>query len=146
VEMISKTEVKDRLLTYGVKPSFQRMAILEYLMIHKTHPTADMIYNDLYPVIPTLSKTTVYNTLRLLTEQGAIQSINIDEKNVRYDGDISNHAHFKCKHCGCLYDLAVEGLDSIEVEGLGKLLVTESHLYYKGYCEKCKDLIILETN
>ena len=38
---------------------------MEYLMAHRTHPTVDEIYLALSPSIPTLSKTTVYNTLKL---------------------------------------------------------------------------------
>ena len=53
----------DRLLKYSIKPSMQRIAIMEYLMEHRTHPSADEIYTALSPSMPTLSKTTVYNTL-----------------------------------------------------------------------------------
>ena len=42
----------------------QRIAIMEYLMEHRTHPSADEIYTALSPSMPTLSKTTVYNTLK----------------------------------------------------------------------------------
>jgi Fur family ferric uptake transcriptional regulator/Fur family peroxide stress response transcriptional regulator len=133
-----RTQAIDRLQAFGIKPSLQRIAIMEYLMNHPVHPTVDTIFNDLYPAIPTLSKTTVYNTLKLLSEQGAISAIHIDEKNVRYDADISLHAHFKCKRCGCMFDLPVKGFDSIRIEHAGDLLITESHLYYKGYCERCK--------
>lgn len=73
-------KVKQHLTDHGVKPSIQRLAIMKYLMEHRTHPTADMIFNDLYKEIPTLSKTTVYNTLKLLTEHGAVRTIGIDEK------------------------------------------------------------------
>jgi len=136
-------KVKDRLLEFGVKPSLQRMAVMEYLMKNPVHPTVDLIFNELSPAIPTLSKTTVYNTLKLLEENGAIQSINIDEKNVRYDADISPHAHFRCKKCGQVYDLFVSGLDSIKIESVEKLTITGCQVYYKGYCEKCQELIDL---
>lgn len=63
---------------FGVKPSLQRLAIMEYLMTHRTHPTADEIFNALSPSMPTLSKTTVYNTLKLFAEQGAVLSLDID--------------------------------------------------------------------
>lgn len=139
-------KVLERLRQFGVKPSLQRMAILEYLMDHPIHPTADMIFNEVYPSIPTLSKTTVYNTLSLLTEHGAIQSINIDEKNVRYDADISSHAHFKCKNCGSIHDLIVEGLERVDVKNIGNHTITGCHLYYMGYCEKCKDEIKKDIN
>ena len=61
----------NRLLEYNIKPSMQRIAIMEYLMEHRTHPSADEIYTALSPSMPTLSKTTVYNTLKLFAEQGA---------------------------------------------------------------------------
>ncbi|GHT10545.1 transcriptional repressor [Bacteroidia bacterium] len=136
--MNANIEVKNRLLEFGVKPSLQRMAIMAYLMDNLIHPNAETIFNHLYPLIPTLSKTTVYNTLKLLEEHGAILAINIDEKNVRYDADISEHAHFKCKRCGVVYDLPVKGIENLQIESPENLQITESRIYYKGYCEKCK--------
>jgi Fur family ferric uptake transcriptional regulator/Fur family peroxide stress response transcriptional regulator len=144
--MITKSEIGNRLLEFSIKPSVQRIAIMEYLMENPTHPTADTIFNDLYPSIPTLSKTTVYNTLKLLEEQGAIQSINIDEKNVRYDADISPHAHFKCKQCGCLHDFPLKDSSFFEFKDSGNFILTEYQVYYKGYCNNCKEIIIQNTN
>jgi Fur family ferric uptake transcriptional regulator/Fur family peroxide stress response transcriptional regulator len=137
--MNTKIEAKNRLLEYGVKPSLQRMAIMEYMMTHLIHPTADTIFSNLYPSIPTLSKTTVYNTLKLLEDTGAILAINIDEKNVRYDANNMPHAHFKCKQCGDVYDLTVKGVEVLEIENPCNLTITESQIYYKGYCVKCKN-------
>ena len=50
------------LKSHEIKPSFQRMRIFEYLITHRNHPTVEMIYKSLVKEIPTLSKTTVYNT------------------------------------------------------------------------------------
>jgi len=144
--MNTKTEVGNRLVEFGVKPSLQRIAIMEYLMEHLTHPTVDTIFNDLYPSIPTLSKTTVYNTLKLLEEQGAIQAINIDEKNVRYDADISFHAHFKCKQCGNVYDFPLNDPSIFKIKDSEDFIVTDCQVYYKGYCKQCKDIIISNAN
>ena len=123
---------------YGIKPSVQRLAIMDYLIANRIHPTADDIYNALYTVIPTLSRTTVYNTLKLFAEQGAVQVLGIDDKNVRFDIDTTNHAHFKCLDCSCVYDVPVENIGAITLEGIGELQITETHLYYKGYCKKCR--------
>ena len=146
LKMNTKSEVGNRLLEFGVKPSLQRIAIMEYLMEHLTHPTADTIFNDLYPSIPTLSKTTVYNTLKLLEEQGAIQPISIDEKNVRYDADISPHAHFKCKRCGSVSDFPLKNNYIFGNTDSGDLVVTDYQVYYKGYCKQCKDMIVPNAN
>ena len=99
-----KESAQNRLRRYNIKPSVQRMAVLDYLMTHHTHPTADTIFNALYPSIPTLSKATVYNTLNLLTEHGVIQMITIDEKNARFDARETPHLHFKCASCGEIFE------------------------------------------
>ena len=143
--MDTKYDVGNRLLEFGVKPSLQRIAILEYLIEHLTHPTADIIFNDLYPHMPTLSKTTVYNTLRLLEEQGAIQSLTIDDKNIRYDADISNHAHFKCNHCGSVQDILLKDVSTFDIKNPEDYTVTEYQVYYKGYCKQCKDMFALNV-
>ena len=144
--MNTKGEIRNRLLEFGIKPSLHRIAIMEYLMEHLTHPAVDTIFNDLYPSIPTLSKTTVYNTLKLLEEQGAIQVITIDDKNLRYDAVISCHAHFKCKQCGSVQDLPLNDRAIFEIKDSDDFILTECQVYYKGYCKQCKDIFIQNTN
>lgn len=70
----------DYLISYNIKPSVQRIAIMDYLLAHKTHPSIDEIYLALCKDIPTLSKTTVYNTLKLFVEHGAALMLTIDER------------------------------------------------------------------
>ena len=128
----------DRLLKYSIKPSMQRIAIMEYLMEHRTHPSADEIYTALSPSMPTLSKTTVYNTLKLFSEQGAALMLTIDDRNANFDADTSQHAHFLCKECGKIYDLAfpreVREVEETQIDGHE---VKEIHYYYKGICKNC---------
>ncbi len=130
-------KIIEHLCNYGVKPSLHRIAVMTYLMEHKTHPTVDMIYTDLNPSIPTLSKTTVYNTLKLLVDQGAVNSLNIDEKNVRYDGDIFRHSHFRCKSCGKIFDLPAGSIPALEPSLPSGFSLVETQVYYKGYCKDC---------
>ncbi len=134
-------QVKNKLLSYNVKPSLQRIEVMKYLLEYKNHPTADMIFNELSPSIPTLSKTTVYNTLKLLSDSGVIQSLNIDEKNVRYDGDLSTHAHFRCTKCGKILDIPLENQDNlnkIPMPDSRDFQITECQVYYKGECKDCQ--------
>lgn len=136
-------ESYERLITYNIKPSMQRMAIMDYLVEHRTHPSADEIYTALSPVMPTLSRTTVHNTLRLFAEQGAALMLTIDERNTNFDADTSAHAHFLCKECGKIYDLKAK-LDTKvteEFQSEGNE-ITEMHYYYKGICKNCLEHII----
>ena len=126
------------LLSFNIKPSVQRIAIINYLLTHRTHPSADEVFTNLSETIPTLSKTTVYNTLELLSEHGAALMLTIDENKVCFDGDTSPHAHFLCRKCGKIYDLSIAS--SIKkVMGMSSdgHVVDEVHYYYKGTCMKC---------
>ena len=145
LERRKKMESYNRLLEHNIKPSMQRIAIMNYLMEHKTHPSADEIYTELSSSMPTLSKTTVYNTLRLFSEQGAAQMLTIDERNTNFDADTSQHAHFLCKRCGRIYDLKCQ-IEMKQVEGLQMdgHEVSEVHYYYKGVCKKCLNNIRID--
>lgn len=133
---------KEHLEKYDIRPSVQRLAVMDYLLRHKTHPTVDEIYSALNPVIPTLSKTTVYNTLKLFAEHGAALALSIEEKNLRFDGDTSIHAHFRCSECGEVFDFFPEqvpellSLNKSEIDGF---LITETQVYYKGLCKSCAE-------
>ena len=66
--------IKKILISKDIRPSHHMIKILQYLANHKKHPTVDEIYKDLTTVLPTLSKATVYNTLRILEEKGLVTS------------------------------------------------------------------------
>ena len=137
--MNTNINARDYLEKCGIKPSLQRIAIVEYLMENRIHPTADDIYHALCIQVPTLSKTTVYNTMRLFAEQGAVLPLVIDDKNVRFDIDTSCHAHFQCCACNRVFDIPVEKIGLLNTKQIGDLYVTETHLYYKGYCKACRN-------
>lgn len=110
---------------------------MDYLLAHRTHPTVDEIYEALAPQIPTLSKTTVYNTLRLLTAQGAAMQITIDPCGMRFDGDTSLHGHFLCMVCGALHDVFFETPPELPLPAEGHA-VNCAQVYYKGVCADCR--------
>ncbi|MDD5601190.1 MAG: transcriptional repressor, partial [Actinomycetota bacterium] len=63
----------------NIKPSYQRIKILEYLILRKNHPTVDEIFKDLIKEMPTLSKATVYNTLDLFKRSGLARVVTIED-------------------------------------------------------------------
>lgn len=126
------------LARHGIKPSIQRMAVIDFLMGTHSHPTADDIYNALHPKLPTLSRTTIYNTLKLLVEQGAARQVTIDERNSCYDAVTTEHAHFKCKRCGKVFDIPLRTAKLEDVAAIPEGFQTEqSALYFHGLCEAC---------
>lgn len=131
-------QVKEALVQHGISPSRPRVAILSYLREHYTHPTADEIFRDLRDSVPTLSLTTVYNTLKLFSDKGLCLSLTINEKQVCYDGQTHAHGHFLCSRCGKVYDIPQEdsmiGMNGTYMHGHR---ITEVHYYYKGVCSDC---------
>lgn len=123
------------LTEHGIKPSAQRIAIMDYLLTYRTHPTVDTIYNDLVAEMPTLSRTTVYNTLKLLGEHDAILELTIDKRTAHYDGDTSPHSHFQCKRCGRIIDIPQQVVDINQTEH--DFVIQETEVYYRGYCREC---------
>lgn len=89
----------------GIRPSVQRVAVYEYLDCHKNHPSVETVFAELSPKYPTLSRTTIYNTLKLFEEKKLVQSIQIEDDKLRYDCDTSDHIHFKCSKCGNVFDV-----------------------------------------
>lgn len=131
-----KKDLKEILIKKGISPSVQRLKTLEYLYKNKTHPSVDMIYDDLKNEIPTLSKTTIYNVLRRFIKAGLVKEITIEEGEARFDILVEPHAHFKCKNCGKIYDIYYpnEAFNLKEIDG-NKIDVTE--IFFFGTCKNC---------
>ncbi len=135
--MISKLAY-DRLKECGINPSKQRVAIMDYLLTHHTHPTVEDVYVALVPTIKTLSRTTVYNTLRFFSERNAAQMLTIDDHRVCYDGNTMPHVHFFCKQCSRVFDLMDEPVPDISFAGVPEgFVIQDTQLYYRGICPAC---------
>lgn len=129
-------QYKQYLEARGISPSYQRLKILEYLDQHRTHPTVDEIYTALLPHIPTLSKTTVYNTLSLFVQEGLASMLVLDNVEARFDITVQPHGHFTCEQCGRVYDLDIARYvnmpDSIDGHSIKQYQIT-----LKGICKEC---------
>ncbi|WP_072863177.1 Fur family transcriptional regulator [Marinitoga hydrogenitolerans] len=120
----------------NISPSLQRIQIYKYLMENHVHPNVDMIYKVLVKTIPTLSKTTVYNTLKLFQEKGLVSVITIEENEARFDINTHLHGHFKCINCGKIFDFEIKEL-KIESNLEKENKIVDQQLYIRGYCKDC---------
>lgn len=135
--MIPSLEIlKQNLSNKGIHLSYQRLKVLEYLIKNQEHPTVDHIYSDLHKEISTLSKTTVYNTLKILVDAGLVRALSIDNNENRYDIITENHGHFMCESCGQIYNFNIN-IDSVDYFGLKDFLINEKNVYFKGLCSAC---------
>ena len=124
----------DVLQEKGIRPSMTRILIYDYLREHRTHPTVDEIYKALAPKAPTLSKTTVYNTVKLLSSAGVIKMLTIEEQQARFDACTDHHGHFLCEGCKKVYDFEVNIPEDNLPEGFN---AHTKEIFYTGVCKSC---------
>ena len=133
---MSFESISEYLKDNGIKPSYQRIKIFEYLYHTGSHPKVDTIYKALASEIPTLSKTTVYNTLNLFIEKNIVNMVTIEENETRYDADVSVHGHFKCDLCSEVTDFEADVVGMHTSLG-GNYRISQRDIFFRGICDKC---------
>jgi Fe2+ or Zn2+ uptake regulation protein len=132
----SSPSLTKQLKLKGIRPSFQRIKVLEFLQRCCAHPTAEEIYNELSPEIPTLSLATIYNTLHTFKEAGVVRELTFDADVLHYDIILENHGHFKCTSCGKISNFDID-MDCIPVKDLQNFQIEHKNIYFTGLCPAC---------
>jgi Fur family peroxide stress response transcriptional regulator len=119
-----------------LRPSYQRLKILGYLLENQNHPTANEIYESLHGEIPTLSKSTVYNTLNIFLRARLVKQLAIEGAETRYDIITRYHGHFKCEHCGKIFNFRIntESYDTSDLKGFN---IKDRNVHFTGTCPSC---------
>jgi Fe2+ or Zn2+ uptake regulation protein len=121
----------------------QRRIILEEIQKDHSHPTADEVYEIVRKKLPRISLGTVYRNLDILTSSGLIRKLDPVRTQMRFDGNIKEHYHITCIHCGRIEDAQFEpsehALENIEnaLGNLTKYGIFGHRLEFIGICEEC---------
>ncbi|HIE39063.1 MAG TPA: transcriptional repressor [Anaerolineae bacterium] len=124
----------------GLKITPQRRLIFGLLAGDDTHPTAEEVYRRVRAVMPEVSRTTVYNTLRELVALGGLAPVdNLSKEGTRYDTNTDHHHHLFCAKCHALVDIDrdFEGIELPQEEAKGFRLVDYQVTFF-GYCPDCQ--------
>lgn len=124
----------------GHRLTAQRRAVIAYLAGRTDHPTARQVYQALRSADSTLSLATVYNTLNVLAELGAIRTLEFDSSDNRYDTNTDPHVNLVCSICGTIEDydhpLPVRFDEILSRVGFHS---TDARIEYRGICAACRD-------
>ena len=117
----------------------QRLAICEFVLSSKEHPTVEQVYQAVRKKYPTLSLATVYQTLHLLTEIGMLQELGTRDRISRYDSDTSPHINIICQNCGAIQDYKSKSVEEFlsQITGELKRPLIGQHLEIYSYCDQC---------
>jgi Fur family transcriptional regulator, iron response regulator len=108
-----------RLRAQGIQPTPQRLAVADYVLATTAHPSAEEVWKRVRRSCPTVSRATVYNTLKLFAEKGLIKALCMREGALVFDGRVDPHHHVVDEGSGEVYDveweaIAVKGTAALE--------------------------------
>lgn len=108
---LTKREVGDLLRSRGLNPTSQRVCIAHLMLQRAQHLSADEIFGRLNRDYEQVSQATVYNTLRLLVENGVVRELVFSTDRIYYDSNTSHHHHFIDQVTGEIVDIPADGVD-----------------------------------
>ena len=129
--------IRQSLEDSGLRCTPQRYAVLAFLMEHNSHPTAAEIFEAVNRVDPRSSKATTYNNLKALVQAGLVREVAVEGRAARYDAKGMRHHHFICDRCGKVEDMAFYDVPKPASRSLGKRVVRECEVIFRGFCAKC---------
>ncbi len=106
--------IKKMLVEHGVRPTIHRIHIAQYILEEADHPTADEVLAWANQNLQKVSRATVYNTLRELSQAGLIREFRFPQvSKTVYDKNTQNHFHFYDQASDSFMDLET---DSVKVD------------------------------
>lgn len=140
MEKATKESIVQRLKEAGLKATPQRLAVIEAFMELKGfHPGAGLVYEKAKKKKKSLSLSTVYAALNELSRLGIIKTIQFDQRENRYEGNLEEHVNLICGKCGRITDYNDQIIiDLKEVAKRTDFLITGTRLEYYGYCSECR--------
>jgi len=134
---VDAVTIKQSLENSGLRCTPQRYAVMAFLMECDRHPTAAEIFEAINRADPRSSRATTYNNLRDLVEAGLVREVAAEGRAARFDATGNRHHHFICDHCGNVEDMEWYDVPRPASGSLGKRVVRECELIFRGLCTKC---------
>lgn len=124
----------------GKRVTPQRITISRSALLHRDHPSAETVYQEVKKVYPTISLSTVYNTLHILKEINMIQELTFTDDLIRFDPNIQPHLNLICLRCGRISDFEDRNLKEIITRTVQKARFHETGQRFDiyGVCNKCR--------
>ncbi len=146
--MRTAQDLTDLYRSGGRKMTPQRQRIFHALQGKESHPSAEMVYDEVRAEMPTISLKTVYQTLNELAEMGEISALDLGTGTIRFDPNVETpHHHLVCRSCGKVRDLfvSIDGLSVDPADALG-YEVASAEVVFRGLCDECRQLSNTQTN
>lgn len=126
----------------GLKRTSQRDLILDVFLRTEEHLSSEDLYQLVKQEDPTIGQTTVYRTLKLLTDAGLAREVRFGDKRTHYEHNYKHqhHDHMICSECGKIIEFYSAELEAIQEAMAAKhrFEVTQHLLRIIGICNECR--------
>jgi Fur family ferric uptake transcriptional regulator len=104
---------------------------------------ASEVYDRVRKELPRVSLGTVDRNLELLSRDGHILKLTLDEGQKRFDGRTDPHYHMRCLNCGRVMDIDLKPQNEImeQANRENDCLVTGHKLEFTGFCPRCRKIL-----
>jgi Fur family transcriptional regulator, ferric uptake regulator len=132
----------DHIQKAGLRRTTQRDLILEIFLQTEEHLSSEDLYWLVQKQDPSVGHTTVYRTLKLLTEAGLAREVRFGDGKTYYEHHYNHehHDHLICTECGKIiefFSAEIEEMQDKMAEKYGFRLTNHS-LRMWGVCEDCQ--------
>ena len=120
--------------------SKQRRAVMQVLEESHGHLTAEEIFFEVRKLVPSISYSTVYRNLGVLSDEQKIHKITLPSDSDVFDKTPSPHGHLickKCKHvCDMPFEVTEKAVDDLKSHGFE----VENYCFMAKYiCNNCRE-------
>ena len=126
----------------GLKRTAQRDLILDVFLRTEKHLSSEDLYRLVQKEDPNIGQTTVYRTLKLLTEAGLAREVRFGDGRTHYEHNYKHqhHDHMICMECGEIIEFYSAELEAIQEAQAAKhhFEVRQHLLRILGICANCR--------
>jgi len=126
----------------GLKRTTQRDLILDVFLRTEEHLASEDLYQLVKKEDPRVGQTTVYRTLKLLTDAGLAREVRFGDGRTHYEHNYKHehHDHMICTECGKIIEFYSAELEALQDSMAAKFKFepTQHSLRIFGFCSDCR--------
>lgn len=126
----------------GLRRTGQRDLIMEIFLRTEDHLTSEDLYWLVQKEDPSVGHTTVYRTLKLLTEAGLAREVRFGDNKTYYEHHYNHqhHDHMICTQCGKVIEFYSADIEELQDQMAEKFEFRPTHhsLRLWGVCAECQ--------
>ncbi len=134
----------------GLKRTAQRDLILDVFLRTERHLSNEDLYRLVQEEDASVGQTTVYRTLKLLTEAGLAREVRFGDGRTHYEHNYKHehHDHMICSECGKIIEFYSAELEALQdaMAAKHRFEISQHLLRIIGICAECRRARKQKTN